>query len=62
MRACNDNAILYSMSAEENFDEVWPAVVPGGSCQKAIVYPVCVGYTLERLVILPDNSLNFAVL
>jgi len=30
------------MSAEENFDEVWPAVIPGGSFQKAIVYPVCV--------------------
>jgi len=30
------------MLAEENFDEVWPAVIPGGSFQKAIVYPVCV--------------------
>jgi len=32
------------MSAEENFDEVWPAVVPRGSFQKAIVYSMCVGY------------------
>lgn len=55
----HDNVILYS-SAEENFDEVWPAVVPGGSFQKAIVYSVCVGYATERLVILPDDNLNFS--